>query len=95
MLMKRHSSYKLSKEPLEQLIQELELRRFEHLEAVKQYNLASEKLNQALSAVKEQEDKILEQLLRGSKKSITIHGVKYSVSEIDGCYTLQKQILYK
>ena len=94
--MKRHSSYKLSKEPLEQLIQELELRRFEHLEAVKQYKLASEKLNQALSAVKEQENKILEQLLRGSKKSISVHGVKYSVLETDDGYcTLQKQILYK
>ena len=94
--MKRHSSYKLSKEPLEQLIQELELRRFEHLEAVKQYKLASEKLNQALSAVKEQEDKILEQLLRGPKKSISVHGVKYSVLETDDGYcTLQKQILYK
>lgn len=93
--MKRHSSYKLSKEPLEQLVQELELRRFEHSEAVKQCRIASENLDRALSAVKEQEDKILEQLLRGSKKSITIHGVKYSISTIDGCPTLQKQILCK
>lgn len=93
--MRRHSSYKLSKEPLEQLVQELELRRFEHSEAIKQYRLASENLDRTLSAVKEQEDKILEQLLRGSKKSIIIHGVKYSVSTVNGCPTLQKQILCK
>lgn len=93
--MKRHSSYKLSKEPLEQLIQELELRRFEYSEAAEQYRLASENLDKALSAIKEQEDKVLEQLLRGSKKSIIIHGVKYSISIIDGCSTLQKQILCK
>ena len=93
--MKRHSSYKLSKEPLEQLVQELELRRFEHSEAVEQLRLASKNLDKAILAVKEQEDKILEQLLRGAKKSITIHGVKYSVSTIDGHPTLQKQILCK
>lgn len=91
--MKRHSSYKLSKDPLEQLVQELELRRFEYSEADKQYRIASENLEKALSAIEEQESKILEQLLRGPKKSITIHGVKYSVSTIDGCPILQKEIL--
>lgn len=91
--MKRHSSYKLSKDPLEQLIQELEFRRIKYSQAAEQYRLASENLDKALSAIEEQEDKILEQLLRGPKKSIIIHGVEYSISTIDGYSTLQKKIM--
>lgn len=91
--MKRHTSYKLSKDPLEQLVQELELRRFDYSEADKQFRLASKNLERALAAVQEQEDKVLEQLRRGPKKSITIHGVKYSLITVNGCVALQKQIL--
>lgn len=91
--MKRHTSYKLSKDPLEQLVQELELRRFDYSEADKQFRLASKNLERALAAVQEQEDKVLEQLRRGPKKSIAIHGVKYSLITVNGCTALQKQIL--